>query len=129
MENKKIFFIEDENEIIELYNNQLEKEGYLVESFNSGSEALVKINSIVEDKSSPPTVIILDLLLRDVSGLAVLGELRNKPIFDKTLVIILTNYVSESLKEQIKQMDNVEYLSKADVSPVSLIDFIKCKVV
>ena len=130
MDNKKVlFFVEDENEIIELYSTQLETNGYSVEGFNSGGEALAKINSIVEGKFSPPAVIILDLLLKDISGLAILGELMDKPMFDETFIIVLTNYVSESLEKSVMRLDNVVYLSKVDTTPVSLAELIKRKVV
>lgn len=127
MNHSKVFFIEDESDIVDLYTTQLEKHGFSVESFESGSKALNKINSVVEGKFSPPKVIILDLLLPDISGLAILGELRGKPIFDETYVVVLTNYVSESLQESVRQMSNVEYLSKVDTTPLDLLELIKQK--
>ncbi len=128
MDKKTVFFIEDEKEILDLYTTQLEKHGFVIESFKDGSEALAKINSIAEGKSTAPAVIVLDLLLPDISGLAILGELRGKPIFDGALVIVLTNYVSESLQESIKQMDSVEYLSKVDTTPKALLEIIESKI-
>lgn len=127
MNHERIFFIEDEKDIVDLYSEQLAKRGFTVENFVSGSEALAEINSISEGKSPPPQVVILDLLLPDVSGLAVLGELRGKPIFDDTFIIVLTNYVSESLQESVRQMDGVEYLSKVDTTPSMLLDIIERK--
>lgn len=128
MDNKEILFVDDESEIIELYSDQLEKEGYSVSGFNSGQAVLARINSIVEGKFPPPAAIILDLLLKDISGLAVLGEVRNRSVFDKTYVVILTNYVSESFEKLVREMDNVLYLSKVDTAPVSLVEIIKDKV-
>jgi len=128
MDKKTVFFIEDEKEILDLYTTQLERHGFVIESFKDGSEALAKINSISKGKSTPPSVIILDLLLPDISGLAILGELRGKPIFDNALVIVLTNYVSESLQESVRQMDNVEYLSKVDTTPSALLGIIEQKI-
>lgn len=128
MSKKAIFFVEDEEEILDMYVAQLTRYGFDVESFKNGNEALAKINSISKGESTPPTVVILDLLLPDISGLAILGELRGKPIFDGTLIIILTNYVSENLQESIKQIDNIEYLSKVDTAPQALLDIIEQKI-
>jgi DNA-binding response OmpR family regulator len=125
---KRVFFIEDEKEIADLYSSVLENQGYDVISFNNGSEALSEINSIAEGKSPAPEAMVLDLLLPDVSGLAVLGELRGKTIFDGVFIVVLTNYVSESLEESVKQMGNVEYLSKVDTTPVSLLDVLKARI-
>lgn len=127
MDKKTIFFIEDEKDIVDLYSEQLTKRGFIIKNFKSGSEALIEINSISEGKSAPPQVVVLDLLLPDISGLAILGEFRGKPIFDDTFIIVLTNYVSESLQESVRQMDSVEYLSKIDTTPSALLDIIERK--
>lgn len=128
MDKKTIFFIEDEKEILELYTAQLKSHGFVVESFKDGNEVLARINSVVEGKSTPPEVIVLDLLLSDISGLSILGELKSKPVFNKTLVIVFTNYVSEDLRQSVNQMDNVLYLAKIDTAPSALVDIIKSKV-
>lgn len=128
MDKKVIFFIEDEKEILDLYTAQLEGYGFVIESFKNGNEVLAKIESISKGESTPPSVIVLDLLLPDISGLAILGELRGKPMFDDIPVIVFTNYVSESLQESVHRMDNVLYLSKIDTTPLSLLEIIKSKV-
>jgi len=128
MDKKVIFFIEDEKEILDLYTAQLEGYGFVIESFKNGNEVLAKIESISKGESTPPSVIILDLLLPDISGLAILGELRGKPMFDDIPVIVFTNYVSESLQESVHRMDNVLYLSKIDTTPLSLLEIIRSKV-
>ena len=128
MKDQRIFFIEDEKEIADLYANVLEKQGYKVVNFSDGSEALTEINAVAEGKSPAPQAIVLDLLLPDVSGLAILGEIRVKPEFDDVFIIVLTNYVSESLQESVKQMQNVEYMSKVDTTPVSLFDILKARI-
>ena len=128
MDKKTVFFIEDEKEILDLYTTQLERHGFVIESFKNGNEVLAKIESISKGESTPPSVIVLDLLLPDISGLAILGELRGKPMFDDIPVIVFTNYVSESLQESVHRMDNVLYLSKIDTTPLSLLEIIKSKV-
>lgn len=128
MTEKRIFFIEDEKEIIDLYREVLEGQGYKVIGFSEGSEAMTEINAITEGKSPVPQAIVLDLLLPDVSGLAILGELRSKPVFDDVSIVVLTNYVSDSLQESVKQMDKVEYLSKVDTTPRSLLENLKAKI-
>lgn len=121
----KVFVIEDEMDVVDLYRVELEAYDYEVEAFKSGKAAIDRIGEITKGNGDVPKVIILDLLLPDISGLAILGELRGKPIFDKTLVIVLTNYISESLQESVKQMDKVEYLSKVDTTPQRLVEVIR----
>ena len=128
MAQKRIFFIEDEKEIVDLYSSVLEGQGYRVIGFSDGSEAMTEINAIAQGKSPAPHAIVLDLLLPDVSGLAILSHLRGNQVFAVTPIIIFTNYVSDSLQELVKRMDNIEYLSKVDTTPVSLLENLKAKV-
>ncbi|MBI1839086.1 MAG: response regulator [Candidatus Colwellbacteria bacterium] len=124
---KSVFIIEDQSSIIELYQIAFEKAGYAVSSSGTGREALETIKKIVEGSVAVPVVIVLDLLLPDISGLAVLGAVREKKELDKVLVVVLTNYVSKELSESMKNMPNVEYLSKVDISPARLIEIVREK--
>jgi len=68
---------------------------------------------------------VLDLLLPDISGLAILGNIRKQTIFDNTFIVIFTNYRSEDLKKTTEEMCKVRYLSKADTSPTDLTRIVK----
>jgi len=124
MEDKKIFFIEDVKDIINLYSDPLRKAGYAIESYANGNEALAGINSVAEGKASVPKFIILDLMLPDISGLEILKVIRDKAVFNDTAVFIFTNYGDDKFKDAIKPFSKVTYLLKVDTPPFKLAELI-----
>lgn len=73
-----VLVVEDEEDIVRLLTFHLEKEGYLVKSSESGSEALVLI------AEQPPDLIVLDIMLPEMDGLEVCRRLRSN---EKTAAI------------------------------------------
>lgn len=68
----KILVVDDEPNIIELARLYLEREGYQVEGVSTGQDALLK------QGTSPPDLIVLDLMLPDIDGFEVCRRLRAK---------------------------------------------------
>lgn len=80
----KILVVDDEKNILKLYQVELEDEGYTVVTANSGKEALE-----VFDRENPDLV-TLDILMPDMDGIQVLRYLKEKrPTIP---VIMLTAY-------------------------------------
>jgi CheY-like chemotaxis protein len=61
-----------------------------------------------------PDIIVLDLLLPNGDGEAVLRELRTREETKDIPVVILTNLTDEELKQRCVALGCVEYLVKAD---------------
>ena len=125
---KVIMVIEDEPEVVGPYKEYLEVEGFQVEMITSGKVAMSRVERMLRSEEDIPSLIVLDLLLPDISGLAILEAVRKQPIFDTTFVLIFTNYRSESLKATTEEMHKVRYLSKADTSPVDLARIVKSSI-
>jgi DNA-binding response OmpR family regulator len=80
----KILVVDDEKNILKLYKDELEDEGYNVVTANSGKEALEVFR--VEE----PDIVTLDIMMPDIDGLQLLKQLKQeKP---QTPVIMLTAY-------------------------------------
>jgi DNA-binding response OmpR family regulator len=80
----KILVVDDEKNILKLYKEELEDEGYNVVTANSGKEAL-EVFRIEE-----PDIVTLDIMIPDINGLQLLKQLKQeKP---QTPVIMLTAY-------------------------------------
>ena len=71
MAKEKILVIEDEEDILELVQYNLTKEGYLITGNTSGEDGLRSI------EKEPPDLIILDLMLPKIDGLEVCRILKN----------------------------------------------------
>ncbi|HSB52587.1 MAG TPA: response regulator [Dissulfurispiraceae bacterium] len=80
----KVLVVDDEKNILKLYQVELEDEGYTVVTANSGKEALE-----VFDRENPD-IVTLDILMPDMDGIQVLRYLKEKK--PTVPVIMLTAY-------------------------------------
>lgn len=112
-----LFFVEDEPEIVTLYTTAFEESGFIVDSVSNGRDALDRLEHFVEEDVRRPHVMILDILLPDASGMEILHEVRRRSLFNNTPVIMFTNFSSDELREQIRQIPNTEYVLKMEITP------------
>ena len=84
MAKAKIFIVDDEEDILDLVDYVLSKEGYAVERFHTGEEILRKV------KSDLPNLILLDLMLPGVDGLDVCKLLKRTSNTANIPIIMLT---------------------------------------
>ena len=84
MARKRIFVVEDEEEIQELVRYNLTKGGFVVSCTDSGEEALRKI------PRERPDLVVLDLMLPGVDGLEVCRSLKSESTTRDIPIIMLT---------------------------------------
>ncbi len=90
MARRRIFIVEDEEEIQELVRYNLTKEGFVVSGTDSGEEALRKI------PRERPDLVVLDLMLPGVDGLEVCRSLKRDSSTRDIPIIMLTAKSEES---------------------------------
>jgi two-component system response regulator AtoC len=99
-----ILVVDDERSLLSFMQNLLEKDGYEVITAGTGTEALQK--TVGED----PDLVILDLLLPDMDGIAVLEKIRQH---DRNIpVIILTAYGTVDSAVQAMKLGAFDYIAK-----------------
>ena len=81
---QSVLVVEDDEDIRELVSYHLLKEGYQVAVVPSGEEALRMA------QAQPPDVILLDLMLPGIDGLAVCRELKSNPQTTGIVIVMLT---------------------------------------
>ena len=79
-----VMVIEDEEAIATLLTYNLEKEGYKVKVVSNG------LNAVSEVEKNKPSVIILDWMLPEISGVEICKLIRSKPEIKTIPVIMLT---------------------------------------
>lgn len=84
MAKERVLIVDDEEDILELLEYNLAREGYRVERATTGEDALAYA------KADPPDLIILDLMLPGVDGLDVCRTLRADAATGKIPIIVLT---------------------------------------
>jgi two-component system, OmpR family, response regulator VicR len=99
----KIYVVEDEKPSADIIQFNLEKEGYSVECIHDGSEAIQKA------LSSPPDLMLLDLMLPGADGIEVCRQVRQRYQFP---IIMLTAKDSELDKVLGLEMGADDYVTK-----------------
>ena len=116
MEPIKILIADDEEEILDIMAKRIAKEGYAVIKAQDGQEAWEKI------QAEAPDVILLDLTMPRMDGLAVLKNLREHPPTKKWQPVIIITAMGEL--EDVRKGISLEadhYLTK----PCRIEDIVK----
>lgn len=113
---KKIFIIEDDLYIRELYERAFKRAGYEVEIASDGKEAMEKTEKQTFD------LILLDIMLPKVTGIDVLTSLRGPDSTSKdTPVFLITNLGHEDVIKQAFKIGAEGYLLKSKITPRILV--------
>ena len=113
---KKILLCDDDQALRQLYVAELSTRGYqLVEAAN-GQEGLSKA------RSEKPDLMLLDVMMPDLDGIATLTQLKQNDSLKAIPVIMLTNFGQENLIKQAFSLGAADYLLKYKVTPAEMAD-------
>lgn len=96
-QDKKIFIVEDERDILELIRMQLNSAGFTAKGFET---ALPMLNLL---KIEHPDLLILDLMLPDIDGMEVCRQLKNDKATQKIPILMLM--ARTDLEDKIKGLE------------------------
>lgn len=118
---QKILIVEDEMGIANVFKKQLELiGGFSVSHADGGQKALDML------KENQYDLILLDLVMPEVDGIAVMKELyENSKQYKTAPIIVLTNVTSEITERNVAKYGVKEYIVKTDVEPDVLIKKIR----
>lgn len=106
MSRERILVVDDEEDLLELVNYNLSREGYRVETVATGEAALAAARRHL------PDLIVLDLLLPNVDGLEVCRLLKSDPQTKGIPVIMLTAKSEESDMVTGLELGADDYMTK-----------------
>jgi len=86
----KILIVDDEKDLLEMLSMNLSAAGYVVRTAGGGAEAM----SII--RTDRPDLVLLDVMMEDISGIKLVGKLKNTPETADIPVIMLTARDSET---------------------------------
>lgn len=115
----KIAIIEDDQAISQMYRFKFEAEGYQVETAENGRLGLELTESF------KPDIILLDLMMPEMTGDAMLAEMRAKDWGRNIKVIILTNKGEQEIPDAVKQLNVSAVILKADMTPRQVAELVK----
>lgn len=114
---KKILLVEDELAYLKLLDDQLTERGYEVVQAKNGKEGLK-----VAEKEHPD-VILLDIRMPVMNGIAMLDELRKSTYGKSAKVIILTNLEpDDEILKKVLTNQPTYYLMKSDIQLTDLVN-------
>lgn len=113
---KKILIAEDDNFLASLLLSEFHGAGFDAMGAADGVDALAKV------KSWAPDIMLLDILMPNKDGYAVLEELRADPSNIKLPVIIFTNLGEAGDIERVKELGITDYLVKANTTPKAILE-------
>lgn len=106
MVNEHIYVVEDDENIRRLLEFALESQGYTVSGFSSALAALEKM------PSDRPALVLMDVMMEGISGLAALRLMRAAPQLRQTEVILLTALDQEQDKIDGLDAGADDYITK-----------------
>jgi DNA-binding response OmpR family regulator len=113
---KKIFIVEDDPFLVDIYVTKFEEKGYSVEAVRDGEEAL----GVIKEREFD--IIILDINLPKMSGWDVLRKLRENNKSQESKVIILSNAVlEEDSKRMMDEFGVSKYIVKIYYTPEEVV--------
>lgn len=110
----KILLIEDDVTLSRMYEKKFTADGYQVVTAYDGWEGLKKTTS------EKPDIVLLDILLPGLDGLAVFKKMRSQTQTFNTPVILLTNVGEEDAIYECFKLGAVDYLVKSEVTPAQV---------
>jgi len=122
---KKILLIEDEPLQIEIYEKVIKEAGFEIENLEWGKEGLKRLEEIKAKKKERPDLILLDLILPDINGLAILKKAKTDPELKDIPFFIFTNYSAPGLEKTGKDLGAEKHIIKTDVTSSQLVKLIK----
>ena len=109
---KKIFVVDDEEDIIEMVKFMLESEGYETLTANNGREAMNILDQL--NSNDLPDLILLDIVMKSTSGWDVLKKIKKAKKLNDIPVSMMTLI---PLSEKIFKNENVEYIDSYILKP------------
>ena len=122
---RKILLIEDDPPTIEIYKEILKKAKFEVEVLEWGKDGLDALEAIKDGKKEKPDLVLLDLILPDINGIAILRKARRDEKLKDIPFFVLTNYSDVKLEKECLQLGAEKYLVKANYIPAKIVSAIK----
>lgn len=110
---KQILIIDDDQFLVDMYAVKFKEAGFQVTVSMDGHEALTKLR----EKTITPSVLLMDIVMPELDGFAILDAVRKENLCPDALVIMLSNQGQESDREKAESLGVAGYIIKANSIP------------
>lgn len=116
---KTVLLVEDERNLLKMYDRKFTLEGFRVLQAENGKQALEIV------KTEKPAVILLDIIMPELDGFQVLERLESNPETKDIPVILLTNLNQETDIARGMNLGAKDFLVKANFEPDEVVEKVK----
>lgn len=113
---KKIFIVDDDVFLLDMYAARFIDAAYNVETATSGLLALEKINA-----GLAPDVMLLDVVMPAMDGFELLEQVTKEKLLPNTLTIYLSNLGQNEDLQKGKSLGAIGYIIKATSTPSEVV--------
>lgn len=106
----RILIVDDDPGLRQLYQKVLSRQGYDVRLAANGADALMAM------EMSMPDLVMLDLAMPDMDGIALLRIIRRTAGWEKIPVIVLTAFTDNTRLAPLAELNVAHQLTKAEFS-------------
>jgi CheY-like chemotaxis protein len=115
----RVMVVDDVSAIRDLVSRLLQREGFDTTTASSGKEALEGL------ATSKPDVMLLDLMMPEMDGIAVLEQLRSDPRWKGLPVIMMTAVSEDSFQSRAMQLGARGYLIKPRFTIAQVMEIVR----
>lgn len=109
----KIFIIEDDEIVAEIYKGKLQSEGYRVEVAHDGKRGYLRLLTF------EPDLLLLDMMIPELSGLEILKLIRGNDALKQLPVIVFSG--SDEMLDEARCFGATRVLSKSELVPNQIV--------
>lgn len=113
----KIFIIDDDNFMLDMYAVKFKERGFDVSVSIDSKKALEKLR-----EGFSPDLILLDIIMPGMNGLELLEIIKKEKLAEKAIFIVLSNQWEETDIEKAKNLGADDYIIKANTIPSEVLD-------
>ena len=115
----KIAIVEDDQAIAQMYRIKFEAEGFIVETAENGRVGLELLENM------KPDIVLLDIMMPEMNGDALLEKLRLTEWGKDMKIIILTNMGEQEAPHRLKELGVKAFIVKAEMTPRQVAELVK----
>ncbi|HRH24178.1 MAG TPA: response regulator [Candidatus Paceibacterota bacterium] len=112
MANHRIYLVDDDRFLLDMYAIKFKNAGHEVTAFQSGDEVLAALK-----KDPAPDAVLLDVVMPGMTGFETLETIRRENIAPTTKFIILSNQGQDTDLDKAKELNASGYIIKASAIP------------
>ena len=112
LEGRRILVVEDDVRNVYALTNILEPRGAIVEIARNGREALAALEKAAADGGAPVDLVLMDVMMPVMDGLAATREIRRNPLWKKLPIITLTAKAMPDDQKRCIEAGANDYMAK-----------------